>query len=143
MNQISTTNLIFLIDFLNIANLEKRNKWYPSMVAYNRVWKKLKYDLFPEARIFAIADPHAPARIYETEEYEDCVRYGYIIQVPSGKEADEYILRYAKDRENCYIISNDKYEEYVFEDELRNRIITVYDIILLIKKHPYLFDLVN
>ena len=50
---------------------------------------------------------------------------GVISQAGPGEKADYYMLEYAKNHLNFFIISNDAFREYDFSEELKNRIIPV------------------
>jgi len=115
--------LIFLIDLLNIALINRfRNKGKIENFEY--VKSKLQEN-YPECNVIGVADPSAPYKINKKFIYEKYVKKGIISQVGPGEKADYYMLEYAKNHPNCFIISNDAFREYDISEELKNRIIPV------------------
>ena len=72
---------------------------------------------FSKDKIHCICDPALKYYIDKPIEYEALLREGLIIEAP--KEADEFILSFALKLDFCFIISNDRYREYI--DQLPSR----------------------
>ena len=64
-----------------------------------------------EKNIHCICDPSLKYYIDKPIEYKALIREGRITQAP--KVADEFILSFALKHEFCFIISNDKFREYI------------------------------
>ena len=115
--------LIFLIDFLNIVLINRvRNK---GKIENFKLVKNILHDKYLGCKVIGIADPSAPYKINNKSIYENYVQKGVISQVGPGEKADYYMLEYAKNHPNCFIISNDAFREYDISEELKNRIIPV------------------
>jgi len=139
---VDSHNLEFLIDFLNIAFLNRyRNK--ARLVIFNLVKKKIR-DLYPFSKILGVADPSTPYKIDNRYKYEKLKQNQIISQVGPGEKADYYLLEYAKNHPNCFIISNDAFKEYDIKEQLRKRIIPVgiinNEVIFSQKLYAYLQD---
>lgn len=127
--------LIFLIDLLNIA-LINRFKNKGKIENFEFVKSKLQ-EKYPECKVIGIADPSAPYKINKKFIYEKYVQKGIISQVGPGEKADYYILEFAKNHPNCFIISNDAFKEYDISEELKSRVIPVsliYNDVIFSKK---------
>ncbi|MFW9880252.1 MAG: hypothetical protein ACFFG0_44835 [Candidatus Thorarchaeota archaeon] len=70
--------------------------------------KELK---FKKERIFCICDPALKYNIDKPNEYIALIAEGIIIEAP--KVADEFILGFALKHEFCFIISNDRFRNYI------------------------------
>ena len=111
----------FLIDFLNIAYYSKING-KPRLSNYELVKEQL-IKLYPEVKIYGIADPKTPYVIDEKIKYEKFVNKGEIIQVGPKEQADYYMIKYAEKDSFCFLITNDSFKDYRFNDGLKERII--------------------
>ncbi len=114
---------IILIDFLNIAYHKKQNG-KADLDNFNLVRKKV-LSLFPKAKVYGIADPSTPYSINKRNQYRKLVGEGVVIQVGPGEEADYYMIKYAENKKNCYIITNDAFRDYNINYKLQERIIPV------------------
>lgn len=114
---------IFLIDFLNVAYLLKENG-KPRIKNVELVVGKLKL-LSPLTKVICIADPSTPYIIDNKKKYKKLIDEGQIVQVGSGEEADYYMIKYAENKSNCCIITNDGFKNHKFNENLKNRIIRV------------------
>jgi len=66
---------------------------------------------FIKEKIYSICDPTLKYKIDKPIEYKMLFKKGLIIEAP--KVADEFILSFALKHEFCFIISNDKFREYI------------------------------
>lgn len=66
---------------------------------------------FPKEKIHFICDPALKFYIDKRFEFEALIMDGLIVEAP--KVADEFILSYALRHDFCFIISNDKFREYL------------------------------
>ncbi|MBA7565641.1 hypothetical protein ES708_07326 [subsurface metagenome] len=66
---------------------------------------------FPKENIHCICDPSLKYYIDKPNEFKALIKEGLIIEAP--KVADEMILSFALKYEFCWIISNDKFREYI------------------------------
>lgn len=127
--------LIFLIDLLNIVLINRvRNKG--KIENFDLIKNQLQEE-YPECNVIGVADPSAPYKINNKFIYENYVQKGVISQAGPGEKADYYMLEYAKNHLNCFIISNDAFREYDISEELKNRIIPVsiiYNEVIFSKK---------
>ncbi|MEE9594334.1 MAG: hypothetical protein V3V92_02945, partial [Candidatus Hydrothermarchaeales archaeon] len=64
---------------------------------------------YSEIRFFA--DAKLRHDIDEKSAYEDLVRTGLILQTPAGRQADEFLLQYANEK-NGVVVSNDAFDEW-------------------------------
>lgn len=69
------------------------------------------------SNIYSICDPSLKYYIDKPEEFQVLIEEGIIIEAP--KVADEMILGFALKHDFCFIISNDKFREYL--DQLPNK----------------------
>ena len=72
---------------------------------------------FAKENIHCICDPSLRYHIDKPIEYEALVREKIITEAP--KVADEFILSFALKHEFCFIVSNDKFKDYL--DQLPSR----------------------
>jgi len=115
--------LIFLIDLLNIALIIRiRNK---GKIENFELVKSTLHAKYSRCKVIGVADPSAPYKINNKSIYENYVQKGVISQVGPGEKADYYMLEYAKNHLNCFIISNDAFRDYDINEELKDRIIPV------------------
>ena len=119
----SEINKIALIDFLNVAYHKKING-KASLKNFHVVRKKIRA-LSPKTKVLGIADPSAPYSIDERKGYKQLVDKGIVIQVGPGEEADYYMIKFAENKKNCYIFTNDAFRDYEVSEELKNRIIPI------------------
>jgi len=66
---------------------------------------------FKRERLHCICDPALRYHIDQRKEFEALIRDGLIVIAP--KVADEFILSFAQNHEFCFIISNDRFREYI------------------------------
>lgn len=66
---------------------------------------------FPKQNIHCICDPSLKYYIDKPVEFQALIKEGLIIEAP--KVADEMILGFALKHEFCFIISNDRFREYL------------------------------
>ena len=117
------TERIFLIDFLNIAYLIKDNG-KPRIKNVELVIRKLKL-LSPLNKVICIADPSTPYVIDNKKKYKAFIDEGQIVQVGSGEEADYYMIKFAENKSDCCIVTNDGFKNHEFNENLKDRIIRV------------------
>jgi len=72
---------------------------------------------FPKENIYSICDPSLKHYIDKPDEFSVLIKEGVILEAP--KVADEMILGFALKCNFCFIISNDKFREYI--DQLPSR----------------------
>lgn len=96
----------------------------PRLRNYNLVKKSL-LTIKPKVKIFGIADSTAYRAIDQKDEFELLRNNGEIVQVTSGEEADYYLIKYAENKKNCLIITNDRFNNHNISNNLKNRIIPV------------------
>lgn len=102
----------------------RKDNGKPKLCNFERVRNKL-LSLDPTAEIIGIADPSSPYVIDQKEKYESYVDNGIIIQVGPREEADYYMIIYANNNRDCYIISNDGFKDYKIQDNLISRVVPV------------------
>ena len=73
---------------------------------------------FPKDYIYCICDPSLKYYIDKPNEFVALIKEGLILEAP--KVADEMILGFALKHKFCFIISNDKFREYI--DQLPSKI---------------------
>jgi len=78
------------------------------LMVYDYLIKILK---FKSENIHCICDPALKYYIDKPVEYQALVREGVIIEAP--KVADEFILGFALKNDFCFIISNDRFRNYI------------------------------
>jgi len=66
---------------------------------------------FKKENVYCISDPSLKYYIDKPIEYQALIGEGIIIEAP--KVADEFILSFALKHEFCFIISNDRFREYL------------------------------
>lgn len=106
------------IDGSNAAYSRFKNNKKPSLdditLLINHVIVDLKFD---REKIHCSCDPALRYYIDKPIEYEALIKEEVIVEAP--KVADEFILSFALKHEFCFIISNDKFREYL--DQLPNK----------------------
>lgn len=99
------------IDGSNVAYARHNNR-NPSLDDITLQLNHLIVDLeFDRKNIYCICDPGLKYHIDKPIEYEALVKEEVIIEAP--KVADEFILSFALRHDFCFIISNDKFREYL------------------------------
>ncbi|MFX1569440.1 MAG: hypothetical protein ACFFCV_13845 [Promethearchaeota archaeon] len=78
------------------------------LLVYDYLVKILK---FKQENIHCICDPALKYYIDKPIDYRGLIREGVIIEAP--KLADEFILSFALKHDTCFIISNDKFRDYI------------------------------
>lgn len=69
--------------------------------------------MFKKENIFCIVGPSLKYYIDKPTEFKALIKEGIIIESP--KYADEFILSFALKHEFCFIISNDKFKQYIHQ----------------------------
>lgn len=109
----------FVLDVSNIVH-ENHTHNLARLVNYRKLKSELKKY---KVNIIPIADARTRHYIDEKHEFERLIKIDNIIQAPSGEKADYYILEYARRHPKALIISNDRFREYKYGPEIRNRFI--------------------
>lgn len=108
------TNYCIYIDGNNVAysSFNKKNK--PELNNILLTINTLIAELgFKRGNIHCICDPSLRYYIDKPNDYEMLIKEGVIIEAP--KVADEMILSFALKHKFCFIISNDRFREYIEE----------------------------
>ncbi len=112
------TSFPVYIDGNNVAYSRQNKSEKPSLSDILLLIKYLREKLgFPIDKIYCICDPTLKYYIDKPTEYEALIKEGLIIEAP--KVADEFILSFALKLDFCFIISNDRFREYL--DQLPSR----------------------
>jgi len=100
------------IDGSNVA-YSSFNQWKKPLLSniINLIGYLVKELKFAKESIFCICDPTLKYKIDKPTEYKILIKEGLIIEAP--KVADEFILSFALKREFCFIISNDRFRDYL------------------------------
>ena len=103
---------LIYIDGSNIA-YTRYNQWNKPVL--NDIILLIDYLIeklgFPKDKIHCICDPSLKYHIDKPIEYKILVKEGLITE--ASKAADEFILSFALKHEFCFIISNDKFRQYI------------------------------
>jgi hypothetical protein len=105
-----------IVDGSNVAwyGRQKKEGNKASVKNLEYVLEKLKEEGFEN--IMVIIDASLKHYIDDTDKLEKLIKDNIIQVAPSHREADEFIIKYAKDY-NCKIISNDNFNDWKEKDE--------------------------
>jgi len=105
-------NIKVILDCNNIAYSRNNQVKSPSVSDILLLYKFLLDELkFKKKDIICICDPALKYRIDKPIEFQALLKERLLIEAP--KVADEFILSYGLKYEFCFIISNDKFREYI------------------------------
>lgn len=111
-------NCIIYVDGSNVAYTNQLHNKKPLLCnLINLISYLIESIGFHKEKIYCICDPSLRYHIDKPLEYKQLIEEGLIYEAP--KIADEMILSFALKHKFCWIISNDRFREYI--DQLPSR----------------------
>ncbi|MHA1281981.1 MAG: NYN domain-containing protein [Promethearchaeota archaeon] len=132
------SNIKIILDGSNIAHFKNDNQGKPQI---KNIIIALKYfeelNLKENIEFEILIDAALRHKIDDKSKFEKLIKQGKIIQCPKGEKADLFIIEYLKIHpSNTFIVSNDMFEEFNLNTDLRKRrlnFIIIFDELIIPK----------